>query len=286
MKALKCCKINFLQIRTNWKYWICLAFVVLQMWSITGDMGAYAQALHYPHVAPWLLPHLPAFIQKYTVLLIIFLVLVSDAPFRTAQQQLVIQRVGKRKWIIGQLLFLFAMSVLYSLLLWLLSWIFYAPMVEWTPEWGKVIFSSTNYDLTSGITEMVSPVIITKEILMNTTGLAATAHMVLVQALVCFFLGGLILICNLWLRSGVGPFLSGTFVMEAFFLRANAMWNDHPTWLTWASPVSWVDRSMMDHTNQGLPSSAYGLWMIAALCLAEVLVVVGTIHKCDIAAKE
>ena len=150
MKALKCCKINFLQIRTNWKYWICLAFVVLQMWSITGDMGAYAQALHYPHVAPWLLPHLPAFIQKYTVLLIIFLVLVSDAPFRTAQQQLVIQRVGKRKWIIGQLLFLFAMSVLYSLLLWLLSWIFYAPMVEWTPEWGKVIFSSTNYDLTSG----------------------------------------------------------------------------------------------------------------------------------------
>ena len=54
MKALKCCKINFLQIRTNWKYWICLAFVVLQMWSITGDMGAYAQALHYPHVAPWL----------------------------------------------------------------------------------------------------------------------------------------------------------------------------------------------------------------------------------------
>ena len=55
MKALKCCKINFLQIRTNWKYWICLAFVVLQMWSITGDMGAYAQALHYPHVAPWLL---------------------------------------------------------------------------------------------------------------------------------------------------------------------------------------------------------------------------------------
>ena len=75
-----------------------------------------------------LLPGTPgAFITVYLG----FVLLLSDAPFRSRQQQFVLQRVGKRIWAAGQLLYLFLACLVFTLLLWVLTWIFLLPRLEW-----------------------------------------------------------------------------------------------------------------------------------------------------------
>lgn len=281
MKALRCCKINFLQIHRNPKYVVFLVLMVLQMWNLTADYGNYAKAIGYPHIAPWLLPGIVAFRQYYFFFLMTFLLLVCDAPFRNAQQQLVIQRVGKRNWIIGQLLFVLALSVGFTLLLWVLSWIFYFPMLEWTPSWGKVLRSSSVRQSAHFFAIPMSP-----DVMRNANGLEATLWSAGMQTMVCFFLGCTLLLFNLHGKGFVGFFLGTVFALMHYFLRSNLrMWR-FPSWLTWFSPVSWIDRSMMGHSEKGLPPFTYGACMICLLCAVEVILAVCTIHKCDIVTKE
>lgn len=59
------------------------------------------------------------------------MLLVSDAPFRNRQQQFVLLRVGKGAWIGGQLMYILFTSVVFTAALWLLSWIFLLPNLEW-----------------------------------------------------------------------------------------------------------------------------------------------------------
>lgn len=281
MKALKCCKIDVLQAVSQPKYWLCFGFLALQMWQLTHGFPSYARALGYPHITPWVLPLLPAYNNQYTIIMLAFLLLCGDAPFRTAQQQFVIQRTGKRSWLIGQVLYLLGLSILFTAVLFLFSFLYYLPMTEWTPEWGKVLTTASVRDLF----DAASPFPVDPNILRNTDGLSATLWTAGMQIQVCFFLGLLILACNLWLHRGVGIFFAAALIMLSFFIRCWASFFGHSVFLLWISPVSWVDRSLMGHVNQNLPSFAYGALMLPVLCLAVLAVTVGTIHKCDIAVK-
>lgn len=279
MRIIKCCKVNLMQLRTRHKSWICLLILVALTAFFFAGYGPYAKSLGYPHITPWGVSGLPANGMFYAVILTVFLLLIADAPFRSAQQQLVLQRIGKRGWIAGQLLYLFVLSAAFTVLLWILSWIFYAPMVEWTPGWGKVLRTQALYSSTK-----IYFVSVPKDVLQNTTGLTATLWMLGMQTLVCFFLGCVVLLSNLWFKHGSGVFFAAVFAFLYYFLRqcANSLY--FPTWLLWLSPVSWVDRSIMGHPN--MPSLAYGVVTISILCLLSVILAICTIHKNDVIAKE
>ena len=279
MRIIKCCKVNLMQLRTRKKTWICLLLLVVLMASFFAGYGPYAKSLGHPHIAPWGVSGLPTNGMFYAVILTIFLLLIADAPFRTAQQQLVLQRIGKRGWITGQILYLFVLSVAFTVLLWILSWIFYAPMIEWTPGWGKVIRTQALYPSAEHFFLRVP-----KDVLQNTTGLMATLWMLGMQVLVCFFLGCIVLLSNLWFKRGSGVFIAAVFAFLYYFLRQNATMRYFPTWLTWLSPVSWVDRSIMGHPN--MPSLAYSIIMISLLCILSVTLAICMIHKNDIVVKE
>lgn len=279
MKILKCCKVNLMQLSASKKAWICPLILVGLMASYYAGYGPYAKSLGYPHIAPWAVSGLPANGILYAVILTVYLLLIADAPFRTAQQQLVLQRIGKRGWIVGQILYLFVLSVGFAVFLWILSWIFYTPMVEWTSQWGKVIRTQAMYSSSDQFFLYVP-----NSVLQNTSGLTATLWMLGMQTLVCFFLGCIVLLSNLWLKQGSGIFIAAIFAFVYYFLRQNANKLYFPTWLLWFSPVSWVDVSIMGHPN--MPSLAYGAVTISILCLLSVIIIICTIHKNDISAKE
>lgn len=279
MKAVKCCKVYFLQWRIHPKYFLCMVFVILEMWQMLHGFDAYAASIGYEHLTPWILPLIPGYREQYVVILFAYLLLVSDIPFRTPQQQFVLQRVGKRSWICGQLLYLLCMSILFTFVLWVLSWIFFLPILEWTPRWGKVLTTAAN---ASNVYVSAPPITVSSDILKNTNGLNATIWAGSMQILICFFLGALVMLCNLWTKQGIGIFLAAAIIMLSFFVRSWASMVGFQRYLLWISPVSWVDRSLMGHVNQNLPSFAYGVIMAALLCAAEAFVAIGTIHRCDI----
>ncbi len=280
MKLLSAVKINFLQWREDPKYLTVLLFLGMYFWMQIHGFVAFARDMGCT-MTPWLLVFLPS----GTVILPIMLgyaLLISDAPFRNGQQQFVLLRTGKRTWLWGQILYLLILSVLFPVLLWILSWIFMLPALEWSLEWGPGITTAAvtgNYGGYSWIAMEYG-------CMKNATPLEATLWVMAVMAGVCFLLALIAAGCNLWLKRGVGPVavsaLSAMPVIVIIFAhQPNAIKK-----LLWISPVSWMDRSLMGHTEQGLPPMTYGLVMPAVLSVILCGVLVGTIHKCNLETEE
>ena len=274
MKTLKCCKLNFMQWRLHPKYLLCLLFLVLNLWKMTHGFGAYSEALGYP-IRPWLFALLPGSKMDFLLLMMPFILIICDAPFRSRQQQFVLQRVGKAAWIRGQLLFLFLACLIYALTIWVLSWLFLLPHLEWGKDWGAVIQTAAQLHEYS----QYSNTNLTYEIIKGATPMEATLWVFFSMVGVCFLLSEIMVLCNLYLQKGIGVAVTSGFLLLAFMIRFNSLAR---RLLIWISPVSWMDRSLMGHVNQKLPSYEYAALMILGLCLLLGAVILLTIHKCNL----
>lgn len=200
MKLLRSCKLNILQWRINPKYAFVAMYMVLYMWYETQGFVAYSRALGYP-VRPWLFPLLPCDPGNFVPIFLAFVLLVSDAPFRNRQQQFVLLRVGKGAWIGGQLMYILFTSVVFTAALWLLSWIFLLPNLAWGNDWGPVL---TTTAVAGGQWDYNAPLILSYGCMTSATPLEATLWVAGVMIAVCFLLGEIMVVCNLWARKGAG----------------------------------------------------------------------------------
>ncbi len=152
MKLFRICKINLIQWRINPKYLAVALYLVLYMWNSTRGYVSYCRDVGYS-IRPWLFPPAARIAAILLFIYIAFVLLLSDAPFRNRQQQFVLQRVGKRSWLAGQLMYLFVTCLLFTALLWLLSWIFLLPCLEWGWDWGPVLTTAatTQIDYSYGL---------------------------------------------------------------------------------------------------------------------------------------
>lgn len=278
MKTWRCCRINLMQWRLQPKFAICLIYLVLDMWDLFQGFQDYAAAVGGP-VAVWLLPLLPGAQNRYVLILLAFVMLISDAPFRNRQQQFVLQRTGKALWIRGQLLYLLMLSALFTLALWVLTWVFLLPQVSFAPEWGTVLQTAARYPHAY---EVFLPVTVSMDILNGCTGLEATLWTICTQTLVCTLLGEIVMLCNLWCKRGVGVAVAVGLIMISYCIRLMSSAVGVFRFFSWGSPVSWADRSMMGHVNQNLPSFTYGILMSLGLCVLLGVALMATIHRCNL----
>lgn len=277
MKLLRSCKLNVLQWRNNPKYVIVLLYMILYMWYMTHGFVDYGWELGYP-VRPWVFPILPGSPENFIPVFLAFALLISDAPFRNRQQQFVLLRVGKGPWIGGQLLYVFLSSVVFTGVLWVLSWIFLLPNLEWGTDWGVVLTTAavvagqgayTPLDVVYGCIKGISP-------------MAATLWVAGVMIAVCFLLGMIMVLCNLWIRKGVGTVVVCGLIILPFIISVFAHTPYFQKQLLWISPVSWLDRSLMGNSHQNLPSYSYAALMPIGLSIVLGLVILGTIHRCNL----
>lgn len=199
MKLLRCCKLNVLQWRIQPKYFLCVVFLTLHMWNLLHGLNDYATALGY-RIHPWIFPFLPDTNWNFTVMLLLFVLMICDAPFRNGQQQFVLLRVGKQRWIAAQLLYLLFLSVLFTVFLWVLSWVFLWPNLEWAGDWGKVLQTAAR----TGAHGDYANVILSPQMIKGTTPAVVTVWTGCMMIGVCFLLGEVVLLCNLWCQKGLG----------------------------------------------------------------------------------
>lgn len=281
MGAFKCCKLNFLQWRTNWKYPVCGIFLLVITWNTLHGFSDYAEALGCP-MRPWLLALLPGDPHRFVLPMLAYLMLISDAPFRNRQQQFVLQRVGKRTWIWGQILYLFFTSVLFAVLLWVLSWVFLLPNLEWQARWGPAIQTAAQ----TGNHMQYAYVVMSYNIIQDATPIVATAWVFFMLIAVNFLFGLIVTVCNLWAGRGLGTAIAVFFCLEPMIIELFGSTIGFERFLLWMSPVSWLNRSYLQHTNQNLPSVGYAIAMTLGISILLILVIVGTIHRCNLDANK
>lgn len=278
MIQLQVARLNFFRWRSEPKYLVAVLYLILYTYSRVRGMADYARALGST-ITPWLLPFLPGSGASFVPLILAFVLLIADAPFRTGQQKFVILRTGKRAWICGQLLYLLAVSVGFTLLLWVLSWLWLLPELTWSRSWGAVLTTSA---LTGGHAEFGVYLNIKYDVMKNTDPIAVTAWCMAAMTAVCYLLGVIMAACNLWLKKGWGTIIVSALVLMSVIPSIFSQEPGMIKKLLWISPVTWTDRSLMGHVGQGLPSYSYAILAPLVLGTGLSIWLVKTIHRNDL----
>jgi hypothetical protein len=251
--------------------------MVLFVYALIGDITGYAQELGVG-IHPWIFPFLMRNGLVITPLMLGFVLLIADAPFRNRHQQFILLRMGKRTWMGGQILYLLLLSITFTVLLFILSVACTIPETEFSTEWGSFLTTIAignlpgkygSIDASYGVMKNATPIEVT---LWSATSLT----------LVCFLLGLTMMLCNLWVKKGVGTALVSATVIMPLMTRYFQSSGYIYRYLTWITPMNWPDRSIMGHTGQNLPSYAYGIYMPLILSLLLVIVAMSTVHRCNL----
>lgn len=278
MKELRVARLNFLHWLEDPKYWVTILYLLLYSFERLHGLGKYAADLGVS-IAPWVLPFMPCLGASFLPFMLGFVLLISDAPFRTQQQRFVMQRTGKRAWLTGQLLYILAVSVGFTLILWVLSLIWFLPHLEWDGDWGMLLRNVAMNGLPGEYgAYMAFPYSLVK----SGNPIQVILWCMGAMSAVCFLLGVMMAACNLWLRKGLGAVFVAMLTAIALILDGSAQNPGLIRNILWLSPLNWMDYSLMGHTEQYLPSHAYGIVCPALLGLSLSTVMLMTVGKCDV----
>ena len=90
---------------------------------------------------PWFFPFFISNIHMGFYILLGYLLLFCDAPFIDRHQPYIIIRIGKRKWLLGQLLYIVSMSLFFVLVIHLCMILVLLPTLSFSADWGTVIYT-------------------------------------------------------------------------------------------------------------------------------------------------
>lgn len=278
MKEAKIVGINFRQWVISPKNLAALLCLTLYTYDQLHGMTNFARAFDCK-ITPWLLPFFLCTVHRFLPVMLLFLLLISDAPFRTRQQAFIIMRTGKRVWLRGQLLYLLLVSIGYTALIWLFSWMWYLPELTWEAAWGNAMRTASQ-----GIDPAIFGVYLNfpYRIIKNSNPIIVSLWCCVVMILVLYMLGVIMAACNLWSKKGMGAVITSALVgislIPEFFIGDPGIIK----MTIWLSPVSWMDRALMGNSSQNLPSYAFGIWMPALIGIILSAILILTIGKCSV----
>ena len=278
MRELRIVKLNFLHWRSDPKHITAILYLLLYSYNRLYGLVDYTSSLGTT-ISPWVLPFMPCMGSSFLPIMLGYILLISDAPFRTRQQRFVIQRTGKRTWMMGQILYVLAMSVGFALMMWILSWIWLFPRLEWSRDWGSTLRTAAMNGVPNTFHVYIDfPYTVVK----NTAPIYVTLWCVGTMSAVCFLLGMIMVGCNLWLRKGWGTVLIAALTAISLILDTRAQNPGPIRYILWISPLNWMDYSLMGHTEQYLPSHTFAILCPALLGLGLSILMLFTIGKCNV----
>lgn len=223
----------------------------------------------------WLMPLLLTKLNHRLWVMLLPVLLFCDAPFLDEQQQFIIVRTGKKRWAIGQILYIFAASAVFYLLCTVLCALLLFPHIEFSLEWGRVLRTLTQ----SHASTLVSMDVLPELVLQTYSPLEATLLCGGITWLVTSFLGLLIFFCNLWMRREAGIILAGVIVGLGHFVEQMGMGIMYWRRLRYVSPVSWVNLQVIGKNTAESPSWAYVFAVSVLLNVVLVIAILLSIRR-------
>lgn len=188
--------------------------------------------------------------QTYAaVVMLSFILFVSDAPFTDVRQVQLVLRVGKRRWWRSHWWYLALTSVMFTCIHYVMVLVCSLPHVRFLPTWGKLIVNLGNGRLPyqrGGI-----GVDFNAEMLRYFSPLVALGYTFAMCSFVFFFVGLLVFCGNLF-RSNVGNGLAVGVVIFGLFTGFSS-----GRWIYHFSPLLWLDISQLRYQPlSGAPTLA------------------------------
>lgn len=219
---------------------------------------------------PWFLPFFLShpFLGLYTLLG--FVLLFCDAPFIDRHQPYIIIRIGKLKWLLGQILYIVVSSFLFLIAIQVFIIIVLLPTITFSNEWGSILYSMSVADI--GIEQFLN---IPRGMMVNYTPLEATALNFLIAWLEGIVIGCLIFLFNFRFKKVMGTIL-GCLYASLYFFVCNLpndmlkLWYVAPS--AWMQLTAFASKKVQTHPGIGYSVSVLtGIILILCLCMVRAV---------------
>ncbi len=185
------------------------------------------------------------------------IVLFSDMPTAKSNYYYMLSRSGKGCWVAGQFLYIFSLSAIYYLSLFLICIIVNLRNIEFTSEWGKIFELIGDGQVDIGYKTYLS-----RTIIKLFSPFEATFYTFILYFLMSCFIGNMIFFFNMRFNSKpVGAGLSAILILLDLI-------NIYYPNLFWYSPLSWSDLEYVNiYQNTNYPSVGYMIFSYSLLIL-------------------
>ncbi|RDU24511.1 hypothetical protein [Anaerosacchariphilus polymeriproducens] len=219
----------------------------------------------------------PFFFSDQFLLMLMMLgivVLFCDAPFFDKTQLFIAVRCGKKVWACGQVIYLFLASIIYFIIIYMMSIIMLLPNIVLENNWGKIwnTLSQTDAVVTAEI-YLAFPY----KIIVDYTPVEAVLIVFILGVLVSLFLGLLLFFINIYINKAVSISIAMGFILittRVAFL---------PPIVKYFSPVSWMSLNLISKTafgNELSVDKVIGILVIMIIIL--VILCVNGVNKRDL----
>ena len=183
-----------------------------------------------------------------------------DAPFIDSNQSYVMLRTSRKKWCFGQVLYIYAGSVIYAFVRFFSTIVINIGHIKWGTSWGKVLGSAGTSTVLSTLGINYTTVKVPTIVIRYYTPAQAMFFSFLLMVLSFIFIGLLIYTVNVITKTNVaGTIIAGFFVILTAVVDGNQR-------LIWFSPISWNSLNNIDVAGMTAnPSIGYVLGMYVLL---------------------
>lgn len=167
-----------------------------------------------------------------SVIVIAYIMLVTHLPFQDALQYIMITKTGIKKWMMSQLVYVFSLSLLFSLSIAFFSIIILQFNVDFSNQWGSLLRSMAEGLVYSESGHNYFP---NGLYMQNISPWVAVIRTYSILFTLCVTLGWLNLIGNT-IRPMLGTIISYLLVLLHLFFEMQS-----GIWVQFVSPVTWIN---------------------------------------------
>lgn len=217
--------------------------------------------------SPFILPFLFSNGILSAILFLGIVILFCNAPFYNNNHVFIVLRVGKQSWIVGQMMYIFAASIWYMVLMFLLSILILVPYTNMDGDWGRIW---TTLALTDARVQFMIPFQIFYELIIRYKPIESIFLILVIGSLVCYFLGIMLWLINI----SLGRRVSIVLVMASLLLTSRV--TNLPSWVKFLAPISWLDLSKL---SEYAPYGMSGFKVIILLIAVNIVLSVSVFIK-------
>lgn len=285
--SINVCMQNFRKWKSSYKIWVVFALVFIINNYNTSWFVDFADNIGSTNgVAPWVFIFSVSNAFGFSRIMLFFplIILYCNAPFIDGNQMFVLARCSRKKWCLGQLIYILVSSLVYVLASFLLSLIGLAGRMDLTSSWGNVISTAAKASTTRGAVSTG----VSRDIVYYFSPQTALFFTILLFWFACIFIGLIIYVFNIIFRSsGYGVLVACGFVVFSFlqdFIRLSDGRGKYD-WLLKLSPVSWCSiQNIYVDGDVNLPSIQYVLIGFSVLIVGLSVVAFLSSKKQEISA--
>ncbi len=247
---------NFISWSQNYRMLMLVLLICTIISQFCDEINSFSLSIGAQTNVLGILPYMYSNNKSYFRLVIQLgiVLMFSNAPFKTDNSLFSVMRTGYVKWCVGQLLYIIGASIIYVILLFLLTNIFCIKTLGYSDSWGKT-FATLRLR-----TDFIYP--ITEKIQLLYDPLEAFLHTVLLIFMLSVFFGLLIFLMSSLIGRSSGLILSVLLILLGLMPDFCSV----PALIAKISPCSLTQIGLLDKTRMTLyPSIAYAYTVLGIL---------------------